>query len=54
MYGVLDSVASGPVEARTSENSTMVSLVTYLLLRNITAVYFKIIMFLLCYMTQLC
>ncbi|XP_065876467.1 alpha-N-acetylglucosaminidase-like [Euphorbia lathyris] len=24
MYGVLDSVASGPVEARTSENSTMV------------------------------
>ncbi|XP_050223887.1 alpha-N-acetylglucosaminidase-like [Mercurialis annua] len=24
MYGILDSVASGPVEARTSENSTMV------------------------------
>ncbi|KAI4303870.1 hypothetical protein MLD38_039456 [Melastoma candidum] len=24
MYGVLDSIASGPVEARTSENSTMV------------------------------
>lgn len=25
MYGILDSIASGPVEARTSENSTMVS-----------------------------
>lgn len=24
MYGILDSIASGPVEARTSENSTMV------------------------------
>lgn len=26
MYGVLDAVGSGPVEARTSENSTMASL----------------------------
>ena len=26
MYGILDAVASGPVEARTSENSTMASL----------------------------
>lgn len=26
MYGVLDSMASGPVEARMSENSTMASL----------------------------
>lgn len=24
MYGVLDAVASGPIDARTSENSTMV------------------------------
>ena len=26
MYGILDSVASGPVDARKSENSTMASL----------------------------
>ena len=26
MYGILDAVASGPVESRTSENSTMASL----------------------------
>ena len=26
MYGVLDTVGSGPVEARMSENSTMASL----------------------------
>lgn len=25
MYGTMDSVASGPIDARTSENSTMVS-----------------------------
>lgn len=24
MYGILDSISSGPVDARTSENSTMV------------------------------
>ncbi|KAL1810297.1 hypothetical protein ACET3Z_027287 [Daucus carota] len=28
MYGVLDTVGSGPVEARMSENSTMASLLT--------------------------
>lgn len=27
MYGVLDAVGSGPVEARTSSNSTMVSVI---------------------------
>lgn len=27
MYGVLDAVGSGPVEARTSANSTMVSVI---------------------------
>lgn len=26
MYGILDSIAFGPVEARTSENTTMASL----------------------------
>lgn len=26
MYGILDSIASGPVDARKSENSTMASL----------------------------
>lgn len=31
IYGVLDAVGSGPVEARTSENSTMVSLVLIVL-----------------------
>lgn len=31
MYGVLDAVGSGPVEARTSENSTMVSLAVLVL-----------------------
>lgn len=31
MYGVLDAVGSGPVEARTSENSAMVSLVVLVL-----------------------
>lgn len=25
MYGILDAVASGPIDARVSENSTMVS-----------------------------
>lgn len=25
MYGILDAIALGPIEARTSENSTMVS-----------------------------
>lgn len=28
MYGIIDAVASGPIEARKSENSTMVCLNT--------------------------
>lgn len=31
MYGVLDAVGSGPVEARISDNSTMASLVVLIL-----------------------
>lgn len=34
MYGVLDAIASGPIDARTSnENSTMASLSSTLILR---------------------
>nr|XP_009608120.1 alpha-N-acetylglucosaminidase-like isoform X2 [Nicotiana tomentosiformis] len=29
MYGVLDAVASGPIDARTSENSTMVKFLSF-------------------------
>lgn len=29
MYGVLDAVASGPIDARTSENSTMVKSLSF-------------------------
>lgn len=32
MYGVLDAIGSGPIEARMSENSTMASLSSQLLL----------------------
>lgn len=34
MYGILDAIASGPIEALTSENSTMVSCITDFFLQN--------------------
>lgn len=35
MYGILDAISSGPVDALASENSTMVCLVSYNVAREL-------------------
>lgn len=45
MYGILDAISSGPVDARTSENSTMVCYAQYTLRTcpiTLNSIYFSL------------